>query len=135
MHPEIRRSYETRSHALAGHPIHGVYGKDLAFAQYQHIKDLYKRSTGHEDFDPSDVYRWPEGEVTIAKDPVLAYWYAIEVIKDRWPEGEATIAKDPQLACMYAKDVIKDRWPEGEAAIAKDPGWADEYAKFLKGDL
>ena len=72
--------------------------------------------------------RFPEGEAVIAKDQLLAYRYARDVIQGRFPEGEAVIAKDPRLAYRYAYEVIRGRFPEGEAVIAKDPRLAYRYA-------
>lgn len=48
MHPSIRRAYETGTHPLAKHPIHGVYGKELAHDQFANIKGQYQQSTGSE---------------------------------------------------------------------------------------
>jgi len=48
MHPSIRRAYETGSHPLAKHPIHGVYGRELAHDQFNNIKGQYQQSTGSE---------------------------------------------------------------------------------------
>lgn len=48
MHPSIRRAYEAGTHPLAKHPVHGVYGKELAHDQYEHIKGQYAQSTGSE---------------------------------------------------------------------------------------
>ena len=46
MHPSIRRAYETGTHPLAKHPIHGVYGKELAHDQYENIRGQYTQSAG-----------------------------------------------------------------------------------------
>lgn len=48
MHPSIRNAYETSTHPLAKHPVHGVYGKELAHDQYENIKGQYTQSTGSE---------------------------------------------------------------------------------------
>lgn len=46
MHPSIRRAYETGTHPLAKHPVHGVYGRELAHDQYDNIRGQYQQSTG-----------------------------------------------------------------------------------------
>lgn len=106
---------------------------------------------------------WEHGEQTgewnenvIAKYPVLAYDYAVRIIKRRFSEGESAIAKDencsyryanflkkpfklgePAIAkssaysVQYAMYVLKDRFPEGEAAIAKDAFWSETYAMHV----
>jgi len=48
MHPSIRQAYEQRTHPLINHPIHGVYGQDLAKASYDFIKQKYSQTTGSE---------------------------------------------------------------------------------------
>lgn len=48
MHPSIRRAYETGTHPLSKHPVHGVYGRELAHDQYENIKGQYQQSTGSE---------------------------------------------------------------------------------------
>ena len=78
--------------------------------------------------------RFTKGERVIANDPKWAYPYARDVIKGRFPEAEAVIAKDPKWAYLYTKDVIKGRFPKAEEAIAKDPRWAFWYAReVIKG--
>jgi hypothetical protein len=57
MHPSIRQAYEAGTHPLAQHPIHGVYGRDLAFGQYEHIKGQYARTAGQEQLDMADMMR------------------------------------------------------------------------------
>jgi len=57
MHPSIKQAYETGTHPLAKHPIHGVYGKELAFDQYQHIKDLYSKATGSDRMNFQELSR------------------------------------------------------------------------------
>ena len=70
-------------------------------------------------------------EPYIMKDPKWAYYYALNVIKDRWPEAEPYIMKDPAWAHAYALKVIKGRWPEAEPYIMKDPDWAYYYAREI----
>jgi hypothetical protein len=48
MHPSIRRAYEQNQHPLSNHPIHRIYGKDMANAQYEHIKQKNLESGGRE---------------------------------------------------------------------------------------
>lgn len=67
----------------------------------------------------------------IAKDPKRAYYFALNVLKDRFPEGEAAIASSSLRSFWYAHDIIGGRWPEGEAAIATDPEWAYNYARYI----
>jgi hypothetical protein len=50
----------------------------------------------------------------IKKNPYLAYYYSLYVIKDRWSEAEEIIKKDPEWAYEYSRYVIKDRWSEAE---------------------
>ena len=62
--------------------------------------------------------RWPEGESTIAKDPVFAFMYITHILKrKRWKKAEPAIMKDPYIAFMYARDIIEDRWKEAEPII------------------
>ena len=70
----------------------------------------------------------------VAKDPKLAYRYAIEIIKGRWPEAEKVIATDSGRAYLYARDVIKGRWPEAEKVIATDSVRAYNYARDILHD-
>lgn len=59
----------------------------------------------------------PEEEQIIRRDPIVAVYYARNVLNKRWPEAEEIIAQDPQSAYFYARDVVKDCWPRGEAVI------------------
>jgi hypothetical protein len=58
MHPSIRRAYEERTHPFINHPIHGVYGKDLAYAQHDHIKAKYDESGGPRTTNQGGLMRW-----------------------------------------------------------------------------
>lgn len=73
---------------------------------------------------------WEEA-IRHSRAPVLAYWYARDVIQGRWPEGEPTIASTPMWAYMYAKNVIGGRWPEAEEAISQDPTVACLYTDYV----
>src|SRR5262245_21753186 len=55
MHPSIRRAYETGTHPLAKHPIHGVYGKELAQDQYEKIKGQYQQDSGSDRLNMQQV--------------------------------------------------------------------------------
>ena len=55
MHPSIRQAYETGTHPLAKHPIHGVYGKELAHDQYENIKGQYRQVTGSEQLNQMEM--------------------------------------------------------------------------------
>jgi len=84
----------------------------------------------------NDVFggRWPEAEDVISEDGVLAYNYAIYILKQPWPAAEAAIAADAGAAYRYAKGVLKQPWPAGEAAIATKPISAYNYASdVIKG--
>lgn len=87
MHPSIRRAYETGTHPLAKHPVHGVYGKELAHDQYENIKGQYQQSTGSERLDMAGMMqllqRIMQREAThkeqleqIAKRLVASLWKA-----------------------------------------------------------
>lgn len=58
MHPSIRRAYEERTHPFINHPIHGVYGKDLAYAQHDYIKAKYDESGGPRTTNQGGLMRW-----------------------------------------------------------------------------
>ena len=53
-------------------------------------------------------------------NPEWAYWYAMDVMKQRWPEAEPTIRTDPAWAYWYARDVMKlnmtqaKKWSKGK---------------------
>lgn len=64
--------------------------------------------------------RWPAGEKTISTNASYAYWYVAHVVNGRWPEGEAIIATSARHAYWYAKNILKGRFILGEPAIAKD---------------
>ena len=55
MHPSIKRAYETGTHPLSKHPVHGVYGKELANDQYENIKGQYRQSTGSEHLNMMEI--------------------------------------------------------------------------------
>ena len=74
----------------------------------------------------------------IAKDPALAYKYALQVILGRWPEVEDVIKAKPEYAYLYATNVLaidpdwpykNGRWPEAEPYIMKNGLDAWHYAK------
>lgn len=74
----------------------------------------------------------------IAKDPTLAYKYALQVIKGRWPKGEDVIKTNDEYAYYYAANVLvtdkewpypNGRWPEAEPYIMKSGLNAWLYAK------
>ena len=62
--------------------------------------------------------RTREIEDIILTDPIFAYLYACDILRDRWKKAEHIIATDPESAFCYAKDVIKGRWIEAEDVIA-----------------
>ena len=68
-------------------------------------------------------------EPVIMKDPQLACWYAIDVLRGRWSAAEPVIMKDPEGAYRYARAVLRGRWPEAEPVIMRDPYWAYKYAQ------
>jgi hypothetical protein len=73
-------------------------------------------------------------EAALAKDPEIAYWYALYVLKGPFKLGEPEIAKDAVCTYWYARDVLKGPFKLGEPAIAKDAECAYYYAySVLKG--
>ena len=77
----------------------------------------------------------PEVLEVVAKHPMHAYFYALDVVNGRWPEGEKAIATYSVSAYLYACNIVKGRWPEGEDAIATDPETEKEYNQFLENLL
>ena len=51
------------------------------------------------------------------KIPLLAYEYAVRVVRGRWYQAELTIMTDPFTAYEYARNVINGRWHEAEPYI------------------
>lgn len=87
MHPSIRNAYDKSTHPFAKHPVHGVYGKELAHDQFNHIKGQYNQSTGSEQFNPMAMQSLlaatmrreaahQERLVQLAKDIVSKVWKA-----------------------------------------------------------
>jgi hypothetical protein len=66
-------------------------------------------------------------EAALAKDPEIAYSYALYVLKGPFKLGEPAIAKDAKWAYWYARIVLKGPFKLGEPEIAKDPYWAYWY--------
>lgn len=60
--------------------------------------------------------RIPELEPLILTDFTSAFWYAVDVMKERWPEIEPELLKkeNTMLISIYIEQVIKERWPEAE---------------------
>lgn len=67
----------------------------------------------------------------IKREPNLAFWYALDIIKGRWEEAESVIMKCPIYAYEYALDIINGRWYEAEPYIKKDPYYAYYYARYI----
>ena len=65
------------------------------------------------------------------KAPLIAYWYAKNVLRSRWLEAEPIIAKKPDCSYAYALNVVRKRWPEGEPAIIQHPMWAYYYNIYV----
>ena len=58
-----------------------------------------------------------------AKDPKLAYLYAVNVLHKRFPAGEDVIARNESYSYLYAKHILRD----------SDPGsWAERYLASRK---
>lgn len=70
-------------------------------------------------------------EKILAKDPLYAYLYAVNVLQDRFPAGEAAIAKSAEHAYGYALIILRAAFPKGEAAIATSGLHAQQYARFV----
>jgi hypothetical protein len=69
----------------------------------------------------------------VAKDPIWATSYAVEILKGPFPLGEPAIAKDADCSFDYAR-LLNRPWPPGEPAIAKSPLTSRLYAEYiLKG--
>jgi hypothetical protein len=85
MHPSIRRAYEERTHPLINHPIHGVYGKDLADSAHSFIKEKYSQATGSENFNfpmMMQLIQRAEEVESAHKEELEAM--AIEIVKQIW---------------------------------------------------
>ena len=91
----------------------------------------------------SNLYRYckdygtPSKEIEdkIKNHPDTAYYYAINVKKERWPEAEKSLLKDINMASEYVKE-LGIRWPEYESKIINKPKRIYEYAKqVIKGKL
>lgn len=65
------------------------------------------------------------------KNPAMAYYYAIGVVRGPWSEGEKAILSDIWFAVAYAKNVLKRRWPEAEPKIARAAA-RDEYYRAVE---
>lgn len=71
-------------------------------------------------------------ECLLKKDPKHAYWYSLEVLKERFIAAEPYLLKDvPWRMVKYAKNVIKGRWPEAEPFILYSPYLAYQYAESV----
>jgi hypothetical protein len=77
-----------------------------------------------------DVPELPEAEPTLAKGEDDASWYAHWTRKP-FPAGEPIIAQYPMMAFLYAIEVLKARFPEGEPAIQKRPSLWNAYREEL----
>jgi len=55
------------------------------------------------------------------------YDYAKQVIRGPWPEAEPYFEKEPVYAFMYATQVLKDRFPAGESEIKKSERNWNQY--------
>ena len=69
-----------------------------------------------------------------AKDPKLAYLYAVNVLHKRFPAGEDTIATDAAYSYLYAREVLHKRFPAGEDVIARNDSYSYLYAKHVLRD-
>ena len=103
-----------------------------------HFKKLEKiiATSGPHSFDFAARFggRFRLGEKAIAKIPILAVRYAIEVIKGRFTVAEKSIATDAEASYIYAKRVLNKRFVAGEAVIATSAEYSAMYAvEILKG--
>ena len=69
-----------------------------------------------------------------AKDPKLAYLYAVNVLHKRFPAGEDTIVTDAAYSYLYAREVLHKRFPAGEDVIARNESYSYLYAKHILRD-
>ena len=54
--------------------------------------------------------RFPEGEKTILKNPIISSLYAQHVIKNRWIEAEPIIVSNGKSATNYSINILKKSW-------------------------
>ena len=73
-------------------------------------------------------------ETIIIKDPLHAYYYALNVIGSRWIEAENIISTNPIYAYLYAREIIKGKLPENmhNAMMLHADEWAKYYFDFIK---
>ena len=84
----------------------------------------------------SNRTRMPRQEHLLARDPQIAYLYALKVLNGRFVEGEEAISRSPEWAVRYARFVLERRFKIAERFIAQDTRWAYEYAiKVVKDRL
>lgn len=63
--------------------------------------------------------------------PMLAYYYARYILKDRWHVAEQFIASNHESGYSYAVFIIKDRFPLAELVISRNPEFAWRYASVV----
>lgn len=83
---------------------------------------------GDYDLTKDDIEYFKSVEPTIAKDPKLSYDYAYRILKKRFPIGEKSFEKDPIMGVYYIEDLKLPRTPEIEKYIITDAYAASNYA-------
>ncbi len=121
----------------------GEAPEEYTSEDYSYVLHILKRNAGAAYFYALYVLkgRWEDGESKIMKDPLYAYFYARDVLKNdptwphkngRWPEAEPYIMEDPASTYRYTEKVLRHRWPEAEHVI-KQQLWAwNKYKKLFK---
>jgi hypothetical protein len=137
--PEYAREYAR--FVLKGRSWTNTGNIDEAIDLKSLVSDPTKLKTHDTHISPKEAYtRLKNGETdeylfhAIAKDPELAYDYAILILRKPFPLGEPAIAKDSAFAYLYSRHVLKRPFPLGEPAIATNDYWKQRYQEVvLKG--
>ena len=75
--------------------------------------------------------RTREIEDIILTDPIFAYLYACDILRDRWKKAEHIIATDPESAFCYSIHAIKGRFKKAEKVIAEDSLYNEVYIEIV----
>lgn len=143
-HPVVKKLFASKKEAIGkGLGEYIGYLEDQAAYEYdpQGYEDEHgDPPTANDQFDelePHTMFQLAGEEnikqhlKTIKKMPILAYSYALGIVRGAWPEGEKAILREPWYAVAYAKNVLKRRWPEAEPTIARTAA-TDNYYRAVQ---
>jgi len=135
MHPSIERAYRERTHPLIKHPIHGVYGHDLARAAYEHLAQKYEEMTGSRRINMRQEIELLERAIQ------LEYPYrneleeiAIDIVKEIWGITDeikfvAELNPDPKFELQKPEEGEEDEEGEEEEVPKEEEELTPEEKK------